>query len=67
MERGLVTSIHNIFYDSELYEVTVRDNIIITVSRFTSDGRFRRILTFDDLPVLVQCKILTELSNAETS
>lgn len=59
-------TIYNIFHEGDLYEVSVRNSIIISVVRFLGDSELRSVIPFDDLSPIIQHKILIELSHAET-
>lgn len=60
MPRGLVTTRHIIHIDSDFYEVTLRNNVIISIIRHM--GELRRSVLFDNLSPLVQQRLLNELT-----
>lgn len=57
-----MTTLLQITFDSDVYEILIRDNTIFRITKYLGNTNYSRPLTFDDLPKSLKQQVITTLS-----
>jgi len=58
-----MSNLYSIFIDSDLYEISFRNNTITRVIKYCGDSQLRREVLFSELSKHTQDLIITEITN----